>query len=97
MRDLASLTAADFLNRVGSTLAIDANGREWPIELIAVDESPAAGAGRQQFSLTFCGGPPEPLPQGIRRLTDSELGSLEIFLAPLGPGPAGQRYEAAFA
>lgn len=52
--------------------------------------------GRAPFSLLFSG-PGEPtLPQGMVPLEHAGLGTLEIFLVPLGPGSGGFRYEAIF-
>lgn len=36
------------------------------------------------------------VPQGIHRVEHEQLGSLEIFLVPLGPDQQGMRYEAIF-
>ncbi len=35
-------------------------------------------------------------PQGTYRLTHAELGTLEVFLVPIGPDAGGMRYEAIF-
>lgn len=47
---------------------------------------------RAPFSLVFRGPDSPTLPQGIHRLEHHGLGSLELFLVPIGPG----RYEAIF-
>ena len=38
------------------------------------------------------------VPQSVYRLEHHELGALDLFLVPIGPGPGGQgiRYEAVF-
>jgi hypothetical protein len=51
---------------------------------------------RTQFSLVFRGGPDPPLQQRIYCLEHEQLGALDLFLVPLGPDAAGQRYEAVF-
>lgn len=73
------------------------------LELIEATESTEpggrgpAGQERRQFSLVFRG-PFEPmLPQLIYPLTHDELGSLDLFLVPIGPDQVGMRYQAAFA
>lgn len=51
---------------------------------------------RQPFALTFRG-PREPiLPQQIHALGNPLLGTLEIFLVPVGPDELGMQYEAIF-
>jgi hypothetical protein len=94
--DLASLTADDFRQHVGTRFAAREPAVEW--ELIEVTDLGQAGAGgmRAPFSLVFRG-PLEPLmPQGIRRLEHASLGALDLFLVPIGPDEGGMRYEAVF-
>ena len=55
------------------------------------------GTARQQFSLVFTGPPAPTLGQGTRELTHATLGTLALFLVPVGGGRDGLRYEAAFA
>lgn len=51
---------------------------------------------RAPFSVVFSG-PSEPvLPQGIHTVEHEQLGTLELFLVPIGPGEEGMRYEAVF-
>jgi hypothetical protein len=94
--DLASLTAKDFSAHLGAQFSVP----ESPIqcELIEVDELAGAGttAPRAPFAVVFRG-PLDPfLPQGIHRLENDALGSLDLFLVPIGPDEAGMRYEAVF-
>ena len=101
MADIDWLTFDQFSDRVGESFALTTDGQVVPLELTAATESSEAGGqgpdgqSRRQFSLVFSG--PEPLPQATYTLTHTELGELELFLVPLGPGPQGMRYEAAFA
>lgn len=69
---------------------------EFEVELVEVTEKLDGGAARPQFSLVFRGGPDPPVAQRIYRLEHEELGTLELFLVPIGPDQAGQRYEAVF-
>jgi hypothetical protein len=48
------------------------------------------------FSLVFSAPPSPALRQGIHRLEHPDLGILEVFLVPIGPGRDGLRYEAVF-
>ena len=69
------------------------------IEVSALTKHIAADATeepREPFSLVFRG-PKEPvLPQHIYRLTHPRLGSLDLFLVPIGPDTVGMQYESVF-
>ena len=91
--DLATLTAQDFEPLLHERFTL---GSQFEVELIEVSASDDPGPSRSQFSLVFRGGPSPPLPQGIHALEQSKLGRLDLFLVPLGPDDAGQRYEAVF-
>ena len=93
MRDLATLTAADFAALRGDRFRIapgDASAFE--AELIEVTEIPREPGDRAPFSLVFHGGPNPPLPQRIYWVEHDALGAMEIFLVPI----AADRYEAVF-
>jgi hypothetical protein len=51
---------------------------------------------RAAFSALFRGPIRPVLPQRIYRLTNETLGTLELFLVPIGPDADGMRYEAVF-
>ena len=75
------------------------DGRTVSVELSEVASYPAMrGAPRQEpFALVFAGPSETPFAQGLYALDHPELGRLEIFLVPIGPGPDGRhRYEAVF-
>ena len=95
--DLADVGAGDFEPHVGSTFDASGTGDGFSLVLAEVSRGPG-GPAREQFTLTFVGGPNPPVPQGMRRLDHELLGSLDLFLVPIGPGADGQhRYEAVFA
>ena len=100
---LDRLTANSFTPAVGDTFLLDrGDGGQLEIELLEsrlhdpdapVEE--ASGA-RAPFTLTFRG-PVEPvLPQRIYALEHPSLGTLEIFIVPIGRDEAGTTYEAVF-
>ena len=97
---LAALGPDDFAALLGATFRLQPAGQHdalgFEVQLTSVN-SGAPGLARTQFSVIFTGGPTPPIPQGIHRLTSPELGDIDLFLVPLGPGPGGQRYEAVFA
>ena len=59
-------------------------------------QDPSGNLRSEPFSLLFRGPLTPLLPQRIHRLAHPELGTLEIFIVPVGPDGAGQRYEAIF-
>jgi hypothetical protein len=99
MRDvLEGLTVERFAPTVGDVFALHgATPEPLRLELEAARSHDAPGAGtRTPFSLFFRG-PVEPvLPQRIYRLEHAGLGTLEIFLVPVGHDATGTAYEAVF-
>jgi hypothetical protein len=91
--DLEALTAADFSPHLRERFVLSASDdAALDVELVEV-----SGAGARPFSLVFRG-PGEPvLPQRIYRLEHPALGTLDLFLVPIGRQPDGVRYEAVFA
>jgi hypothetical protein len=72
-------------------------GQQLPLELTAVLGTGLKGlASREQFSLHFRGPRTPALPQRIYRLEHAQLGTLEIFLVPIGTDSSGTTYEAVF-
>lgn len=96
MVDLAALTAADFRPLIGGLFNVAGTESAVQLELGAVDEGRRAFDHRRSFSLVFVGPESPALAQGIWRLEHQAFDGLEIFLVPIGPGPAGARYEAVF-
>lgn len=90
-----------FAARVGQAFRMPLQGgQELPLELIEVRD---LGTRRTEtgplstYALVFrSAGERRHAPQGTYRLEHDELGTLEIFLVPLGPDAVGMRYEAIF-
>jgi hypothetical protein len=96
MMDLATLTAQDFAARTGEVFVLHTTEESsFETRLIEVSEG-QGGYSRQQFSLVFRGGPEHHASQGTYRLDNDAMGSLAIFLVPIGPDAHGQRYQAVF-
>jgi hypothetical protein len=98
--DVSLLTGSYFRRHVGSSFRLRADDVV-DVELLDVDEI-GVGSGappqtaRAPFSIVFLG-PREPvLPQRIYRLEHEALGTLDLFLVPIGRDDAGVRYEAVF-
>lgn len=110
-RSLAELTAEDFRRVQGSQfevtpLAGGAEASSFEAGLAEVSEhSHRAPCGfRTPFSVVFHGPLQPAMPQGTYRIEHPLLGTLELFLVPLGPdippelgqAPTALRYEAVF-
>jgi hypothetical protein len=105
---LDKLTVSDFAGHINGAFRV-VPGPDAPpmpeagleLELIEARPLPArgAGAGRlEPFSLVFRGPREAPLPQRIHRLEREALGTLDIFLVPIGSegDPDGTHYQAIF-
>ena len=106
---LDKLTGADFSALLHSTFHIHVGGTAvagaeslspLEAELIEVTEFGSdpgqEDAQRRPFSILFRAPPNSVLPQGIYPVEHPELGTLSLFLVPIGPDRVGMRYEAVF-
>jgi hypothetical protein len=98
MRDLASLTPADFESAVGSVFEIT-GGESGPVrvrlaEVAVLGERPGH---RQPFALRFHGPASPVLTQAIHGISHAGIGELELFLGPVVSDSDGITYEAIFA
>jgi hypothetical protein len=104
MPDLGSLTAAAFAEHLATVFRLQTGAEPLPLELVEVqrasyaDDPAAVGPSgrREPFNLLFRGPRSPYARQGTHRLEHDRLGTLEIFLVPVGPDGAGMRYEAVF-
>jgi hypothetical protein len=97
---LQDLTPASFEAHLGSILQIH-YGAESPLEVVIQEvkrHEPHPGPRAEPFSIYFLGPLRPVLPQSIYRTEHAALGTMEIFLVPVGPDPKQQRmaYEAVF-
>jgi len=89
------LTVASFIPRLRETFTLSTPAGVLNLVLAEVEDI-GQGQSRRAFSLRFVG-PAQPLlSQGTYRLDNPALGSLDIFLVPLGPKDGGIQYEAVF-
>lgn len=96
---LDSLTVDAFASRIGERFRLTADaGTTLTVELIDATTlgSPGSARGRTPFSLLFRGPMTPVLPQRIYRLDHDALGTLDLFLVPIGPRDGGMVYEAIF-
>ncbi len=105
---LDQLTSADFAPYLKQTFRIYFAPTECiETELIQVDDLPGGyddldegepPPRRKPFSLIFRSEQVDSyLPQKIYTVQHEQIGSLDIFLVPIGPDPKGMRYQAIFA
>jgi hypothetical protein len=94
--DLAPLTCGDFEPHLGEVFSLRSAAEEISLRLVEVCKlGPAMRAGGA-FSLEFVSPAGRLLPQAIYSLEHHALGTLALFLVPLGPAANGMRYEAVF-
>jgi hypothetical protein len=98
--DVSLLTASHFQPHVGSHFELRADD-VLDVELLEVDDADGRSGdplrtARAPFSIVFLGPRDPVLPQRIYRLEHDELGTLDLFLVPIGRDDAGVRYEAVF-
>jgi hypothetical protein len=98
MDSLAALTAEIFepLSHEAFRLAAGGAGAELELTLVEVKRLGTALRPGGAFSLLFVSPAGPFLPQATYRLTHPKLGTLELFLVPIGPIQGGNGYEAVF-
>ena len=97
MLDLAKVQCADFAACVNQDFEIATGGAPLVLQLSdARSREAQPGMTREPFTLTFRGPPPLRLPQGIYRMTNAQLGEMEIFLVQIGANDTSSTFEAVF-
>jgi hypothetical protein len=94
--DLASLSIEDFTVHLDATFEMQASGVVVSLKLVKVDPLGKSGRAGGAFSLIFVAPKGTSLPQAIYPLKHPVLGTLEIFIVPVGPAVGGNGYEAIF-
>jgi hypothetical protein len=99
-RPLDTLGQADFAHHLGTVFRLR-RPDGGTLELTLLEASPHphlphAPGRRQGFSVVFRSAWPAHLPQGIYRLDHDLMGSLDLFLVPVGPREGAMFYEAVF-
>ncbi|MCP3957822.1 MAG: hypothetical protein GY719_08220 [bacterium] len=97
---LEKLSKDDFAECLNQSFSIEVEGREAvETELVEVkgmvkaDDAPDR---REPFSLIFEGPMDDVLEQGIFRVENETLGSLDLFMVTIGPGKDRMRHEVVF-
>jgi hypothetical protein len=99
-RPLDTLEEADFARHLRTVFRLhlpDGARRELLLmEVTGHPYLPPATGRRRGFSLVFRSEEAGHVPQAIYRLDHDQMGSLELFLVPIGPRDGGMCYEAVF-
>jgi hypothetical protein len=95
-KSLSSLIPSDFEARVGETFTFAAAGNELALKLIEVRRLGHALRAGGAFALQFHTPAGPVLAQATYPLRHPALGTLELFIVPLGPKDGVNRYEAVF-
>lgn len=94
---MKQLRLEDFTDKVGATFRLRTDdGEAIDVELIEAAKTGKQVLERQPFSIVFR------IPDGvvehqrIYRVEHDELGEIDLFLVPIGPGKEGMQCEAVF-
>ena len=95
---LDKLQKSDFEQLVGQEFSLATEGKELPLRLLEASRlgQTSANADRAPFALLFRGPKDPPLNQGMFEFRHPELGTLPLFLVPIGPDAEGLCYEVVF-
>jgi hypothetical protein len=97
MLDLARVQCADFAPCVNQDFEIATSASPVVLQLFdARLRDRPEGATRDPFTLTFRGAPELRLPQGIYKMTNAQLGEMEIFLVQIAADQTSSTLEAVF-
>jgi hypothetical protein len=97
MTELDKVQCAEFTAYLNQDFEIATSGAPLVLRLSeARPLAPRAESVREPFALTFLSAPQLRLPQGIYRMTNAQMGVLEIFLVQIGADQNGSTFEAVF-
>jgi hypothetical protein len=94
--DLATLKIDDFAPHCDTIFDMQTSLGAVPFKLVKVDHVGESGRAGGAFSLLFSAPAGPRLPQAIYPVTHPALGTMEIFLVPIGPLAGGNGYQAIF-
>jgi hypothetical protein len=88
----------EFESCLNQPFKLELEGRTYPLELIAANrlDNTAKFGDRDAFSIIFRGSKQLQLDQQIYRIEHERLGTMELFIVPIGPDEQGMCYEAVF-
>jgi hypothetical protein len=101
--ELADVTLETFEPQLGTTFELEVSDAEGARHVLGLELSEAASSpappgdrGRPPFTLLFRGPADLLLPQATYALAHAELGTVEIFIVPIGHSVDGVDYQAVF-
>ena len=94
--DLAAISIDDFRPHLGSQFDVQAVGGTVAMKLSRVDPAGESGRKGGAFSLIFAAPHGSWLPQAIYPMRHAALGTMEIFLVPIGSLGEANGYQAVF-
>ena len=95
-KSVAALSAEDFEPCKGEIFRLMAHGQALELELAEVRRLGHALREGGAFALLFISAPGPIVPQATYPIEHPALGTLELFIVPLGPKDGSNRYEAIF-
>ena len=95
-KSVATVTPEDFEPLNGATFSLATASGTLALELKDVRRLGNALREGGAFSLLYVSAPGPIVPQAIYPMTHPALGTLELFIVPLGPKDGGNRYEVIF-
>ncbi len=95
--DLAALKLDDFAPQLETVFDMQAEGGKVALKLVKAEPAGQSGRAGGAFSLLFTAPAGPFLPQAIYPLDHPALGTMEIFLVPIGKLQGGNGYQAVFA
>lgn len=94
--DIATLSIDDFEPHLNAIFEMESSRGMVPLTLAKTESAGQARRASGAFSLLFVAPAGAFLPQAIYPVRHPALGTLEIFLVPVGPVPGGNGYHAVF-
>ena len=94
--DLATIKIDDFAPHCDTVFDMRTAGGVVPLKLVKVAATGASGRAGGAFSLLFVAPQGPWLPQATYPVTHPVVGTMEIFLVPVGPTQGGNGYHATF-
>ncbi len=94
--DLAALAIDDFSRHLGDRFDLQTANGPVPLKLAKIDGAGESGRRGGAFSLLFAAPEGSWLPQSIYPVAHPVIGTMEIFLVPIGRLEGGNGYQAVF-
>src|SRR5512135_2734514 len=94
--DLSALAIGHFTPHLGESFELTTANGSLPLKLVRIDRAGESGRPGGAFSLLFAAPEGPWLPQSIYPVAHHAVGTMEIFLVPVGRLEGGNGYQAIF-